>query len=369
MIYNAGGKSSEVIIDLENNTVIKKFKEEQKKKFVRGLGYHCYLRELECLKRLKGHKNFPQLIDYDDEELTITMDYCGTHFPTDGQSRPELLQQVYDIVNTLEEKNIKFTTTQFPYQNILIKDNIIKMIDFELALPDGSDNLKYFKNHLIETIREKYDIQKFENEFKILVVKGVVIDDHKYERTLIEANDMVKNEWNNYQKSNVGNSAKWRINKLDLTQYGGSEKTLLDLGANHGEFCVELANNFKTTTGVEPFVEPPKEMPSNMRWIKKGFKDFISTNNEEFDVVFSFAMTIQVRNVDGLNETQIADGHYNLIKSGGIMIYETQKLEGREMNQRHVDLMLPAFREKFGTEIKSGSARESGKRQYYVFKK
>ena len=51
------------------------------------------------------------------------------------------------------------------------------------------------------------------------------------------------------------------------------------------------------------------------------------------------------------------------------MIYETQKLEGREMNQRHVDLMLPAFREKFGTEIKSGSARESGKRQYYVFKK
>jgi len=220
MIYNAGGKSSEVIIDLENNTVIKKFKEEQKKKFVRGLGYHCYLRELECLKRLKGHKNFPQLIDYDDEELTITMDYCGTHFPTDGQSRPELLQQVYDIVNTLEEKNIKFTTTQFPYQNILIKDNIIKMIDFELALPDGSDNLKYFKNHLIETIREKYDIQKFENEFKILVVKGVVIDDHKYERTLKEANDMVKNEWNNYQKSNVGNSAKWRINKLDLTQYG-----------------------------------------------------------------------------------------------------------------------------------------------------
>jgi hypothetical protein len=58
-----------------------------------------------------------------------------------------------------------------------------------------------------------------------------------------------------------------------------------------------------------------------------------------------------------------------MTKDGGIMIYETQKLEGRPLNQSHVDKMLIAFREKYGQEIKSGNARQSGKRLYYIFKK
>ena len=31
--------------------------------------------------------------------------------------------------------------------------------------------------------------------------------------------------------------------------------------------------------------------------------------------------------------------------------------------------MLSAFRDKYGQEIKSGNARQSGKRLYYIFKK
>jgi len=95
----------------------------------------------------------------------------------------------------------------------------------------------------------------------------------------------------------------------------------------------------------------------------------VTESTETYDVVFSFAMTIQVRDNDKLDENAIANGHYHMTKDGGIMIYETQKLEGRPLNQSHVDKMLTAFREKYGQEIKSGNARQSGKRQYYIFKK
>ena len=190
---------------------------------------------------------------------------------------------------------------------------------------------------------------------------------------------MIKNEWDNYQKVGKGNSAKWRIENLNLKRFAGKDKTLLDLGANHGEFGVELSKDFKNIYAVEPFVVAP-DMPDNMMWIKKGFKDFISNNNPywnscysnnigHYDVVFSFAMTIQVRDVDGLDESQIAKGHYDLVKPDGIMIYETQKVEGRPLNQAHVNKMLIAFREQFGKEIESGNARRSGKRMYYIFKK
>ena len=74
------GKSSTVTIDKEKNIVIKKFDKIQKKDYVRGTGHHCFLRELECLQRLQGHPNFPKLIDYNEKELTITMDYCGEKY-------------------------------------------------------------------------------------------------------------------------------------------------------------------------------------------------------------------------------------------------------------------------------------------------
>ena len=359
------GKSSTVFVDKENDIVIKKFDKEQSKEYVRGPGYHCYLRELECLQRLQGHQNFPKLLDYDDEDLTITMEYCGETF--EG-SDPKLVQQVYDMVYKLEEQNIKFVTVKFPYNNIHIKDGILKFIDFENCLPEDSDNIPIIKKLFVDSHRELFNMQEFEDKLLLLVTTGVVEKGHKYKIKLNEAMKMVKNEWTNYQKSNEGNSAKWRIDNLDLRQFAGKDKTLLDLGANHGEFGVELSKDFQHITALEPFVEAP-ELPDNMVWIKKGFKDYVNGLTETFDVVFSFAMTIQVRDNDGLSEDQIANGHYKLVKDGGLMIYETQKLEGRPLNQAHVDKMLNAFRAKFGNETTSGNARVSGRRKYYIFKK
>ena len=127
---------------------------------------------------------------------------------------------------------------------------------------------------------------------------------------------------------------------------------------------------------METFLWVEKHRPSTINDcilpenLKKTFKDFVESNGvNKFDVVFSFAMTIQVRDEDNMAESDIAKGHYDLTKPGGVMIYETQKLQSRPKNQDHVDKMLEAFRSNYGKEIETGEARQSGKRLYYVFKR
>ena len=202
-------------------------------------------------------------------------------------------------------------------------------------------------------------------------------------------------EWDDYQSN--GNGAKWRIENLNLKRFAGQDKTLLDIGANQGEFEIELSKDFKHITAVEPFVPAPK-LPENISWFKKGFKEFITETNNTYDVVFSFATTGEIRNNDKLNEDQIVKGHYDLVKPDGIIVYETHLLDRKDgkyygdndflsalisgdlnidintyekgsPRQKHTYKMLKAFREQFGKEIESGNGRTFGKRKYYIFKK
>ena len=215
-------------------------------------------------------------------------------------------------------------------------------------------NLKYetyFPPSELKQMRDDFN-ESFEGEFKYYGYRN----DNK-----------MTNEWDNYQKSSVGNGAKWRIENLNLKRFAGQDKSLLDLGANQGEFGVELSKDFKHITAVEPFVEAP-ELSDNVSWVKKSFKEFITESNDTYDVVFSFAITREIRNNDKLNEDQIVKGHYDLVKPDGIVIYETHILEYVNM-QKHTDKMLTAFREQFGKEIESGNGRTRGKRMYYIFKK
>jgi len=363
------GKASNVFI--EKNLVEKVFDYDVDKGY-RGNGQQSYQREKEALLRLKGNKHFPQIINFDDDKRLIQMSYCGEPYPFDGKPRPHLLEQVWEISEAIEKANIKLLGFGLQTNNILLHDGVLKIIDFEYSLPEGMKEIDEFDPRFLKHIRDNWDVSFWENCFKILLVTGDILDKrsyHKYEEGLRKANNMIKNEWNNYQKSNEGNSAKWRIENLDLRQFASKDKTLLDLGANHGEFGVELAKDFMHVSAVEPVVEAPENMPENMTWFKKTLKEFCADHNDTYDVVFSFAMTIQVRDNDGLNEDEIAQRHYDLVKENGMMIYETQKLENRPLNQAHVDKMLKSFRDKFGNETSSGNARTSGKRKYYIFKK
>ena len=200
-------------------------------------------------------------------------------------------------------------------------------------------------------------------------------------------------EWDDYQSN--GNSAKWRIENLNLKRFAGQDKTLLDIGANQGEFEIELSKDFKHITAVEPFVPAP-ELPENVTWVAKGFKEFIAGSHDTYDVVFSFATTGEIRNNDKLNEDQIAKGHYDLVKPNGILIYETHILDtGINLNmlkrieqakktgttiisssaqtiadmREHTDKMLKAFKDLFGEYIETGNGRTIGKRKYYIYAK
>ena len=73
------GKASQVFIT--GNTVAKVFDRTQSKGY-RGSGEQSYQREKECLKRLEGNIHFPEVINFDDDNLTIHMSYCGEVFPS-----------------------------------------------------------------------------------------------------------------------------------------------------------------------------------------------------------------------------------------------------------------------------------------------
>lgn len=170
-------------------------------------------------------------------------------------------------------------------------------------------------------------------------------------------------EWDNYQSA--GNSTSWRIENLNLKRFAGQDKTLLDIGANQGEFGLALSKYFKHITLVEPEVEAPI-LSENMTWVAKGFKDFISESNDTYDVVLSFAVTRLIWRGDNLNEHQIAKEYYDLVKPNGILVYETHLLD-RVTMLGHTARILTKLRQHFGDEIESDNSRS--KRMYYIFKK
>ena len=120
------GKSSTVFVDKENDIVIKKFDKEQSKEYVRGPGYHCYLRELECLERLQGHKNFPKLIRYDDEDLTIKGLGVNSNMENILNNIGNLTEEFADKENDMIQKNVFDMNLIFQLQTRL-KENLKKL--------------------------------------------------------------------------------------------------------------------------------------------------------------------------------------------------------------------------------------------------
>ena len=176
------------------------------------------------------------------------------------------------------------------------------------------------------------------------------------------------NAWNNYQIS-PNNDVMERIKLFGLLRFSGKNKTMIDLGANMGMFGNLLSNNFKAITSLEPVVRPPSYIKNNITWISEGLKSFSDSNIDQFDLVLSLAMTLQVKQFDEIDETEIAEIHFNLTKKGGYMVYETQKLSGRPDNKKHVARMVREFRKLYHSEIECSPARRAGERMYFIFRK
>lgn len=173
--------------------------------------------------------------------------------------------------------------------------------------------------------------------------------------------------WDQYQHSKIGNNVEERIELFELKNYSNPDWTLLDTGANNGKFTAQLAHLFKHCVGLEPYAQPVTQ-PENVTWVSKGFKEFCESNKEQFDVVYSFAMTIQVEDIDGIDTDEIARNYHSLTRSGGILIYETQKLS-KARHAAHAQRMLLSFKKYFGEEFRVGKGRLRDRRTVHFFKK
>lgn len=191
--HTSRGKTSEVSIYSKEGYVIKQFrgyqdpKKNQRTLKGRGTRLNCFLRELECLRRLRGHEHFPQLLDHDQGGLWIKMSYCGTPYPCDPPrpNRPDLVEQANRIVDSLAEVDIKYDykmTTMIDGTghehlqagNLSLLDDRLYLLDFETAWPVGAEIDPLFGDRF----RNVYTKQEFKQLFrKFLVPTGDRVND------------------------------------------------------------------------------------------------------------------------------------------------------------------------------------------------
>jgi hypothetical protein len=395
--HTSRGKTSEVIINPNTSEVVKQFRgfadnnKNRRSHKGRGSHTHSFLRELECLRRLKGHEHFPQLIDHNKEDLWIKMSYCGKPYPCDSRpTRRDLIDQANRIVDTLARVDIKY-----PYRkrvrinkregifveclaaaNLNIWQDRLYLLDFEAAYPVDSKYDRYFEQEFKDYFKKyEYKTQEFKSLFaEFLVPNESALNIRLYDKIgdkhhMSTNSPRAKTTWNNYQNRPVGDNITDRIKAFNIESLADREAFMLDIGANLGRFGMVMKNLFREVHCVEPFAPAPEPMPDNMTWHRQGFKEFSQSNERQYDLVLTFACTLQIAEIDLMQENEIAQAHAALVAPGGHLIYETQKQKDRERNQIHVAKILANLRHHLGTEIRSGDSPRGDGRQFFVFQK
>ena len=402
------GKSSGVFVNPDS--VIKIFNIRGKSiKAARGSYDLCWEREVECLTRLKGYRHFPQLLEKHYDHLGLRMTRVGESlFDTWHEHNLKLyIDQAHAIADTLEETNIQYfypgmdpeskkkAYTKFPLSNFCIEDGELSLIDYELANPVGSNaekqiskrlrflydnyNKDHFRQALVNALLNPRECYEAELMAKLADKEKFPILQSKNPRevwnsmtSFTKPSKKIVKEWKKYQKRYGMDDAVNRVERMKLANVCNPGIELIDIGCNDGYITQLVAPMVGTATGVEPHVELPEDKPANVKWKKTDFNTLLTenrnTSNKKYDVLLSLAVSIQLRDFGGLTEKQIVDGYAELLKPGGIVVHETQKLENRPNNQEHTKNMLAAFATKF-EQIDHGPARPGGKREYYHFRK
>lgn len=86
--------------------------------------------EKKCYMRLKGEPHFANVIKFDDDTLTLTMSHVGKPV-TKFTDVPNFKSQISNINTILEKHSIQHGDIHL--DNILIKENVLYLIDFEYA--------------------------------------------------------------------------------------------------------------------------------------------------------------------------------------------------------------------------------------------
>jgi len=385
------GKTGTTYIDHELGLVFKWYDSRNNPvKSNRGSYEASFQREITCLQRLSGKLGFPNLVNIDEDDLVIVMKYCGPSLWTawPNYDLKSLLPQVKTIINTLKENNIGYhhhrlqespkVTNNNPFKgndsrvkywfslkNFCVQDNVLSLIDFDLAMPYNSYNEKYCLPELKSLYLDKpydYDVlysvieRSFLNpevSFKYDVLNIIIL---KVERMKFAKH--FNKKWENNLAGYV-DIVKETVNK---------ESKVLDIGCNDGFFGLKLAQHVSEYLGIEPFVNTPKEHPSNCTYIKKDFKDFLQDNTEMYDCLLSLAVTIQIHEFNSKTLKQIACNYCSLLNPNGVLVYESHKQTSRKRNQEHHKQMVDALLANGFKEVMQGVSSRPG-RLFAIFKK
>jgi serine/threonine protein kinase len=143
------------------------------------MGYHgfgndlhkfTFYNEIEWLNNLSDFDRTPNLIEYDEKKLTITMNYCGENISSDNLPDDWLNQGMYILENLREYKcnhnDIK------PY-DILVNNGKLMLVDFGWAT---SFNQKIPDNWpIVLGSFFKYDIKNFNDSYSFFKsILGVI---------------------------------------------------------------------------------------------------------------------------------------------------------------------------------------------------
>jgi 2-polyprenyl-3-methyl-5-hydroxy-6-metoxy-1,4-benzoquinol methylase/predicted Ser/Thr protein kinase len=245
----------DVIIDKKNDKVIKIIKPYWLKKCP-----WIIKNEVRALTKLNS-KHFPKLIDYD--ENSITMEYAGKtalsateKIPPQDQREFDMLpndfeKQIKEILDELEKANLRHSDIN--HTHILVKDGIVKLIDFELCLEKGEpEPINYMKTMGVEakvrTIDEPVDdrlmaertIEKFKGGFqKIYDLIGKLPKRLQYHELPF---NMIQKADRKYLKE--------RIEMMKVV-YDFKNKSGIDLGCNIGGVTFSLALEGSKMVGID----------------------------------------------------------------------------------------------------------------------
>ena len=114
---------SKHIIKLNKNYIKKKFMDK-----------YLYFIEKTCYQRLINEKHFAKLLKYDDKNMILYLSFVGNSIPEPIKHDIDILnlkQQINEITNILLKHKIQHNDIHI--RNILIKDKILYLIDFEWA--------------------------------------------------------------------------------------------------------------------------------------------------------------------------------------------------------------------------------------------
>jgi len=137
-------KDNNIIMKVYNNKLRWSYKNHDNRSII-------YNNELLIMQKLS------QLIKYDIDKLTITMQYLGDSLYYNFLLPDDWETQIINIFNILNINNIYYP--EFNLNNIVVKDNVISFIDFGLAEilndTDNTNNCNVFIK-LLKLLNDKY---------------------------------------------------------------------------------------------------------------------------------------------------------------------------------------------------------------------